>query len=136
MNRQVVDSSVAFKWLHPEEEGHVAEASALLWRHHNGAVQLTAPPAIHLELANALRHSKLDQTAVLAIIGAFGGLRLELIESTPDRIARAAELSYQFGIAVYDALFLALAEELRCPLVTADRRAFANIDTPVEIRLL
>jgi predicted nucleic acid-binding protein len=39
-------------------------------------------------------------------------------------------------MSIYDALFLALAEELDCPLITADRKAFADIDTPVEIRLI
>ena len=34
------------------------------------------------------------------------------------------------------ALFLALAEQLDCPLVTADRKAFTGIDSPVEIRLI
>lgn len=136
VNRLVIDSSVAFKWFHQEDEGHVAEAAALVWRQHSGDVQLTAPPAVLLELANGLRYSRLDQPSVLAIIDAFGSLGIELVESTPTRVVRATELSYRFGMAVYDALFLQLAEELDCPLVTADRRAFAKIETGVEIQLL
>jgi predicted nucleic acid-binding protein len=136
MNPAVVDSSVAYKWLHPEGEGHVEEAHALLMRHRNGTVLLAAPANVYVELANALRHSKLDPAEVIAIINAFGSLGLELIEGTPERLARATRLSYRYGISVYDALFLQAATELDCPLVTADRRAFADLDCGVEIRLI
>ena len=40
-------------------------------------------------------------------------------------------------MTVYDALFLTLAQELDCPLVTADRRAFGSIPPEVaEVRLI
>jgi predicted nucleic acid-binding protein len=48
----------------------------------------------------------------------------------------ATDLACRHNLSVYDALFLQLAEELDCPLVSADRRAFAGIDSPVEILLL
>lgn len=36
-------------------------------------------------------------------------------------LGRAIHLAYGRGVALYDAAYLALAERLDCPLVTADR---------------
>ncbi len=136
VNPVVVDSSVAFKWLHHLDETNVDAANALLNEHERGSMLVTAPAGLHAELANALRYSALPQDEVLSLIDTLGGYRIELVPATPARLGAAVRLSYRHGMSVYDALFLALAEELGCPLVTADRRAFAGIDSPVEIRLL
>jgi predicted nucleic acid-binding protein len=39
-------------------------------------------------------------------------------------LKRAARLGREFGLTFYDASFVALAVELDCPYVTADRRLF------------
>jgi predicted nucleic acid-binding protein len=137
MNPLVVDSSVAFKWLCPRDEEGVEAASRLLDEHEAGTMVLTAPSTLHVELANALRNSRfMDPDTVLALVERLSAFRVELCETTDARIGLATALSYRHGISVYDALFLALAQELGCPLVTADRKAFAGIDTRVEILLL
>ncbi|MDF1542221.1 MAG: type II toxin-antitoxin system VapC family toxin [Anaerosomatales bacterium] len=137
MNPMVVDSSVAFKWLSPRGESGLERAVELLLSHRAGELTLMAPAFLHVELASSLRHSRyLDRDETIALVGALGELDIELIESTPTRLVAATDLSYRHGMSVYDALFLALAKELSCPLITADRKAFAGIDTPVEIRLL
>jgi predicted nucleic acid-binding protein len=137
VSRAVVDSSVAFKWLCPHDEYGVAEAAHLLDDHRAGDVVLTAPGAFLVELANAVRcshHFTPEET--LITIEELGSLAIDVAEATAERLAAAAGLSYRHRISLYDALFLQLAQELDCPLVTADRRAFAGIDAPVEIRLL
>lgn len=137
MNPVVVDSSVAFKWLSPHGESGLERAVELLLSHRAGELALMAPAFLQIELASSLRHSRyLDRDETIALVSALDELDIGLIESTPTRLVAATDLSYRHGTSVYDALFLALAEELDCPLVTADRKAFAGIDSQVEIRLL
>jgi predicted nucleic acid-binding protein len=134
--RLVIDSCIAFKWFWQMNERGVSDAFALLADAAAGSVILTAPSSLTIELANALRYSALPETAVLEAIETFEIAHVELFEVTAERLHTAAALAYRHGISVYDALFLQLAEELDCPLVTADRRAFEGIDTQVEVRLL
>ena len=136
-NPVVVDSSVAYKWLSAREEAAVAEANALLDAHDAGEIMLVAPTTLHVELANALRYSKwLTPAEALELVAELDGFQVELANIDAGLLERGARLAFAHGISVYDALFLALAEKLECPLVTADRRAFGSIDSGVEIRLL
>ncbi len=135
-NPMVVDTSVAFKWLHREGEGAVDEAAALLGAHLSGEIVLVAPATLPVEIANGLRYSRLSRNDVMDALEGFELLHVEVLENDSTRIAHATALSYAHDLSVYDALFLALAEELKCPLVTADRRAFEGIDTRVDVRLL
>lgn len=132
----VIDSSVAFKWFWQADESGVAEAFALLDASAHNELVLVAPGSLTLELANALRYSGHTRENVLAAIEQLDLPHLEIVDVTPGRLHAAALLSYRHGISVYDALFLALAEELDCPLYTSDRKAFARIETAVEIHLI
>jgi len=137
MNVVVVDSSVVFKWLARVGESGADEARDLLTEQRSGNLLLTAPTLLHIELANSLRncrHLCEEETAIA--VEELDSFHVVLLGPTPARLAAATRLSYRHGMSIYDALFLALAEELHCPLVTADRRAFARIETEVEIRLL
>lgn len=132
----VVDSSVAYKWHYRNDEPGVEIADALLTDHLAGRVVLSAPTTLPVEIANALRYSGLPPERVSEIIDLIGAAQIHLFHPTTKTLQRAADLAFRHGMSVYDALFLELAEHLRCPLYTSDRKAFARIDTPVEIRLI
>jgi predicted nucleic acid-binding protein len=137
MTVAVIDSSVVHKWLHALGESRTEEATHILHEHLEGSVTLLAPSFMPVEIANSLRWKRrIEHTEAIELIADLASIDIALFDSTYERVRRATALAYEHAMSVYDALFLGLAEEMGCPLLTADRRAFAGIDTPVEVRLL
>ncbi len=131
----VVDTSVAFKWCVAYGEGGIDEAASLLAKHRIGQIELIAPATILVEIANTLRYL-LPADDALSLMDGFRNTHVRLFNVTHDLVRRATLRAAETGMGVYDALFLALAEERGCPLVTADRKAFEGIDSSVDITLL
>ena len=132
----VIDTSAAFKWFAPEGEDSVPEALAIAEQAVVGDLDIVAPSILPIEIANVVRYAGYPASTAEQLVREFVEFRVQLYEADAPRLAGALQLAYTHGLTVYDALFLQLAEELGCPLVTADRRAFAGIDTNVDIRLL
>ena len=133
----VIDSSVVHKWLHAFGENRVEQAVELLREHIAGDIMLVAPAFMPTEVTNSLRwKTRLEEADVVELISDLAAIDVGLFDTTFERLSSATALAYRHELSVYDALFLALAEELDCPLITVDRRAFANINAPVKIRLL
>ncbi len=120
----VVDASVAIKWLVREE--HSDKALGILRAWHDGEVTPAAPHLLPFEVANALHRKALrGQLSVgdaARMMSQLLGSRLQL-HQTAELHARALELARELQQgAVYDAHYLALAEEFDCQLWTADQR--------------
>ena len=119
MTRIVVDASVAVKWFLPED--HSKEALRLL----DERRELLAPDLIWAEVGNVLwkrwRGGELAAENARIILQDFR--KLPLLIHPADEIAEAAwSLASELGRSFYDSLYLALAANQSCPMVTADRR--------------
>ena len=122
----VVDASVIVKWFIPEIGN--AAAKALLAT----ADALIAPELARVEVASALIRKGIRQeiagTDVASTLRAwFRALAVGQIVLLPNEhdIAAAAKLALDLHHALPDCLYLAAAERLGVPLITADR-AFAR----------
>lgn len=136
-NRLVVDTSVAFKWFVAYGENGLDSAWEVLRAHGENEVALIAPSLIRAELAIQLVSSGIPADDALALLAAFEQAHVILFDATGERTQRALRCAYENRITVYDSMFLALAQEFDCPLVTADRRAFGGIPPKVaEVRLV
>jgi predicted nucleic acid-binding protein len=118
MKAAVCDASVLFKLLVTEAD---SERAAELVR----AVRIIVPEFAYLELGNALwsrvRRGDLDVGQAKRLIDGLLGLSLETLHVTPF-LRRALDLAHAIDHPIYDCLYLAIAEHLAVPLVTADKR--------------
>jgi predicted nucleic acid-binding protein len=122
----VLDASVAAKW-HLQDEEDADRALVLLERFVAGRVALFAPSHIRFEVPAVITHAtigrapRVSQDVARESIEAFLALGIKTVE-TPALILAAFPHVHQYGIAFYDAVYLALAKQLDLPFITADRR--------------
>ena len=133
----VVDASVAVKW-HLQDEEHSDEALQLLRRYISGRVALIAPAHIRYEVPSAIIVATIGRTPRLTrhqaqdAIEEFLALGLRTLDTNALMLS-AVPLVYHHTIALYDALYLALAQELSLPFITADNKLFQRIATVPDV---
>ena len=117
----VLDASVAAKWFVKEGETDRELALSIRQRHVTGRCRLIVPEFGLLEISNAIRYSprakEADGAAALELLR---NLDLEVHSVSWDILRKANAISWAYRIAVYDAAYVALAEVVGFPLLTAD----------------
>ena len=122
----LLDTSVAVKWFVTEEDSE--RAADLQQAHLRDDLQLHAPDILLMEMANALRYSgRLSEERILEDLETFSALGVEIISFSIDLLNSAVSLSLEHDLAVYDAYFLALAQAMEIPLITADRKMLSRL---------
>ena len=124
----VLDTSVAVKFYLPEEGRE--EVLVLLAAVGEGEAKLLAPSTVQPELFNALwqqhRREKLSREEAGEHWGDFSVTSIDLY-APEDLMPRAAQIALDTGVIIYDALFLALAEDAESVMVTADDRLLKTL---------
>lgn len=129
----VVDSSVAYKWFNAADESHVPEALELLTGHSTGARLLAAPAHMPAEVINGLRCARLDAELLQTSIEGLCEAEIALVPLDEALLKQAVQLALVYDLTIHDALFPALAVQLHCELVTADRAMARVTECPVRL---
>lgn len=121
--RYVLDSCVALKWIFIEEGS--TEARRLRDDYLNPITDLLAPDVFPVEIAHSV--TRAERAGRISTSEGEHSMKnmltiLPSLESSLLLLPRAYELSSKFRIGVYDCLYVALAEQEGCQLVTADQR--------------
>ncbi len=118
---EVLDASVGLKWVLSEIDS--AKALRLLSEFQAGIRELIAPDVYSLECAHALSKSQRR-----GVVPDAERLWFDLIVDLPTLhpslplLDRALAIALKARIAVYDCVYVALAEREGCGLITADQR--------------
>lgn len=118
LKRYIVDASVAARWYFPEP---LAEhADALLQQRS----EILAPDILPVELAQLVwkraRRGEIDETMAHRIVEELRRVPLEL-RPTSELVSAALPLALHHGLTLIDAFYIALAVQVGCPFLTADR---------------
>jgi predicted nucleic acid-binding protein len=117
----VLDASVAAKWFVRQGEADRELALSIRDRHTSGLCKLILPEFGLLEIANAIRYSarakEPDGAAALVLLR---DLNMEVHALSWDLLRKANAISWAYKVALYDAAYVALAEGVGFPLLTAD----------------
>ena len=128
----ILDASVAIKAFIEEEQS--TEANALLALVQEPDVELHVPELFFIEMTNILwkcvLRDRLTTDDARANVNTLPQLRL-INHPMPTLIGPSFDLALAYDISAYDASYVALASQLKLPLVTADSRLAQKLsDTP------
>ena len=124
----VLDSSVALKWVLPEKGR--PQALLILDSFEAGRTHLIAPRVFLEEVASALakRHRRKELTDRQAREAFhFVEQRSPMMADPHKSASDALSLSLRHGTSLWDALYLSLAIDRRCTLLTADARFHRSV---------
>jgi predicted nucleic acid-binding protein len=117
----VLDASVAAKWFTRHEEEDRRKAVALRDLHRRGRCRLVVPELCLLEILNVLRFSpRAEESDGALALSATEQLRLRTEPLDWDLLRKANAIAWAYGVTLYDAVYVALAEKIGFPLLTAD----------------
>jgi len=134
----VVDASVAAKWvLHEPGREH---SLRILDAYEAAEVALLAPSLLPIEVGSVLtkrqRRNQLSPGQVREAFRMFE-IRCPVLTDVREQMGSAMELAALHRLAIYDCLYLALALERGCALITADRKFYeATCQAYTSVRLL
>lgn len=126
MNVYVLDVSVAAKWVLSESgENLTTEALRLLHDFGDGRVRFLIPDLFWLELGNVLwkgvRRGRCSETDAQNSMADMLGRAFDTLPSD-SLLEQALSLAITFDRTMYDSVYLALAVQAGCDLLTADER--------------
>jgi predicted nucleic acid-binding protein len=123
LKRIVTDASVVLKWYLADEE-YGQKALRILDKYISNELDILAPSLLEYEVINGLiiakKRGRIQEKKLLLGIDGFASLELKLINLSL-YYPKVIQYCKVYDLSVYDASYLALADEENIPFVTADK---------------
>ena len=133
----VVDTSVLIKWIKVKDEELLNEARRLLAEVERRPLEVHVPALLLYEVGNILiLKTDLDASSLNDAIANLEALPFTIAPPATPLLRRAARLGKELGLTFYDASFLALAVEMDCPFITADKPLYDRTRSLPRVRHL
>ena len=126
MKRLVIDASVVLKWYLTDEE-YGQKALGLLEKYISNESDLLAPSLLEYEVVNGLtiaqKRGRIKEDKILLAIDGFMDLKINL-KDLSQVYPKVLHYCRIYNCSVYDASYLAIADEEKIPVVTADKKLY------------
>ena len=122
---QVIDASVAIKWF--VQEQHQEKAMALLESIQERPQDFAVPELFFNEMLSVLCRIEKDAPKIQRHLYLLENLGFERLGNGSELLSLAAQLSVQFGLSGYDAIYAATAKLLNGVWLTAGAKAHQKI---------
>lgn len=120
--KMVVDASVALKWIPGPKEEKVKEARKIYQKIADRKIEGWAPSFLALEILNILIRKR-KANPELAVKGVETVLqKLKIKDLNVEKLPQWKELMKKYGVSGYDSLYLQLADELGCKVLSCDKK--------------
>lgn len=117
----IIDASVGVKWFIKGREADRDNALAIRQRHITGQTKMIVPELFLLEVLNAIKAGRRGTEEQLALVlTALADLDLTVERHTTSVLRKTNAVASAYDLTWYDAVYVALAESLGFPMVTAD----------------
>jgi predicted nucleic acid-binding protein len=131
----ILDTSVIIKWFIKETD--TDKALMFRDRYESGEFEIGCLDLMLYEIANVLRfNSKITKKEIGEILTTILDLELELIVPTLRLLKEAVSIGKKYNISVYDASYIALANELGWEFITADEKLYKRVKSLPYVKLL
>lgn len=137
MKDVVFDTSLAVKWFFPESGRD--KALGLKNQHLKGKIQLCTCDLFLYEITSCLRHYtpiRIEEKDFVLVAKSIQSLGLKIYPLEYDELEELFTLSRRLDISVYDYSYLLLAQKLKSPFYTADKRLHLKIKDIVRSSLV
>jgi predicted nucleic acid-binding protein len=137
MKNIVVDTSVAMKWFFPETG--FKKALELKDKHLKKEISICSRDLFLYEFTSAFKNyssQKIEEKDFIIAISALMSLKIKLLPLKFQETRGLFKLSRKLDISIYDGSFVLLAQSLKAPLYTSDRKLFIKAKNSTEIILI
>ena len=134
MNRIVIDASVVLKW-YLSDEKHGYTALQILDKYVSYEIEILAPSLLEYEVLNGLfiarKRGRIQEEMVVTAVEGF--LNLEIQQKDISFFyPEVLHFSESYNLSIYDASYLAVANEEGALLVTADKNLYNKVKTDLK----